>query len=358
MEQNTRPASGTNGAGQKSDNAKMLGKDTDIPTITGSLNDKVNDGLLLVRTANGCIDDAKGRPTPKMLLGELWFQGELCILFADTNLGKSILAVQIGDAISRGESISGFPMKAGQQTVLYLDFELSDKQFENRYSEDFYNHYLFDDNFHRAEINPDAEIPEAYKGDFERFLYDSLEHSIKSTGTNVLILDNITYLKNATETAKDALPLMKYLKQLKSKFDISILALAHTPKRDLSKPITRNDLMGSKMLINFCDSCFAIGESHNDTSARYLKQIKARNCEIKYDADNVMLCQISKPKNFLQFEFIDFAKERDHLRVQAENDRNTIIQKAKELKASGLTQREISMELKISLGAVNNYLKL
>jgi len=357
MTTNTKPATGTSGAGQQSDSTEMHDKDTGVPTITGSLNDKINDGLFLVRTANECINDAKERPIPKRLMGDFWYEGELGILFADTNLGKSIVAVQVGDAISKGEKINGFPMEGEAQIVLYADFELNDKQFEARYSQEFKNHYGFNDNFHRAEINPDAVIPEAYKGDFERFLYDSLEQSIKSTEAKVLILDNITYLKNATETAKDALPLMKYLKQLKSKFKLSILALAHTPKRDLSKPITRNDLMGSKMLINFCDSCFAIGESHNDTSARYLKQIKARNCEIKYDADNVMLCQISKPKNFLQFEFIDFAKERDHLRIQAENDRESIIKKVKELTAGGYTQRGISEELKISLGTVNKYLK-
>ena len=44
---------------------------------------------------------------------------------------------------------------------------------------------------------------------------------------------------------------LKYLKKLKSKHGLSILALAHTPKRDATKPLGRNDLQGSKMLINF-----------------------------------------------------------------------------------------------------------
>ena len=49
--------------------------------------------LLLVRSVNQCINDAKSRPIPKMLFSEFWHEEELCILFADTNLGKSILAV-------------------------------------------------------------------------------------------------------------------------------------------------------------------------------------------------------------------------------------------------------------------------
>ena len=90
-------------------------------------------GLFTVKTASSWIEQAKTRPIPKMLFSEFWFEGELCILFADTNLGKSILAVQIGNSISRGEQIRGFKLETPKQPILYFDFELSDKQFENRY---------------------------------------------------------------------------------------------------------------------------------------------------------------------------------------------------------------------------------
>jgi len=62
---------------------------------------KADKGLFKVRTANEWIELAKDRPVPKMLFGELWFEGELCILFSDTNLGKSILAVQIGNKATK-----------------------------------------------------------------------------------------------------------------------------------------------------------------------------------------------------------------------------------------------------------------
>jgi RecA-family ATPase len=265
------------------------------------------------------LNRRKTRPIPKMLFSEFWFEGELCILFADTNLGKSILAVQIGNSISRGEQIRGFKLETPKQPILYFDFELSDKQFENRYSIKFEQHYSFDNNFIRVEINPDATIPETQT--FEDYLNHSLERSINETGAKVLIIDNLTYLKNETEKAKDALPLMKHLKALKNKYGLSILALAHTPKRDLSKPITRNDLQGSKMLINFCDSSFSIGESHSDKNLRYLKQIKQRNTEQIYDAENVCVCQIDKPLNFLLFEFVNFGKEWEHLKQHTEKDK-------------------------------------
>lgn len=314
-----------------------------------------NKGLFTVKSANNWIEQAKSRPIPKMLFGEFWFEGELCILFADTNLGKSILAVQIGNSVSRCEKINGFKLEAEKQPILYFDFELSDKQFENRYSIQFEQHFNFDDNFIRIEINQDALLPEDQN--FEDYLNYSLERTISETGAKVLIIDNITYLKNETEKAKHALPLMKHLKDLKSKYGLSILALAHTPKRDLSKPITRNDLQGSKMLINFCDSSFSIGESSNDKNSRYIKQIKARNTEVIYDAENVCVCQIDKPGNFLLFEFMNFGKEWEHLKQHTEKDKENLNERIIELKQQGRSYREIGAEVGISHMKVSRVLK-
>lgn len=317
--------------------------------------------LFTIQGASVWLENAKLRPVPKMLFGEFWYEGELCILFADTGKGKSILAVQIGDAISRGASVGIFKVETNKQNVLYFDFELSDKQFEARYSikngEYFTNHYQFDDNFQRGEINQNSIAPEGFR-DFEEYLFYSLEVAVAASETKILIVDNITYLRNATETAKDALPLMKELIRLKKKYQLSILALAHTPKRDLSKPLTVNDLQGSKMLSNFTDSLFAIGESAKDKSLRYIKQIKARNTEEIYHAENVATCQLIKPDNFLMFEFLYFGSEREHLKVLSESDKSEMIQKVKDLAATGESQRNIARELGISVGCVNKYLKL
>jgi AAA domain-containing protein len=289
-----------------------------------------NKGLFLVRTADRWIEQSKKHPIPRMLFSEFWFEGELCILFADTNLGKSILAVQIGNSISRGEAIPGFKLQSQAQPIIYFDFELSVKQFEARYSCDYTNHYTFDANFYRAEINPDADLPTA-NGKFEDFLNESLEQTVIDTEARVLIIDNLTYLKNETEQARNALPLMKHLKSLKQRYGLSILALAHTPKRDASKPISRNDLQGSKMLMNFCDSAFSIGESYTDKNIRYLKQIKQRETESIYDSDNVIVCQTCKPENFLQFEFLNFGTEWEHLKRLTEDEKNELEQKVREI---------------------------
>lgn len=316
--------------------------------------------LFVRKSANAWMEQAKLKPIPKMLFDEFWFENEVCILFGDTGKGKTILAVQIADAISRNAAIGNFRLEAEKQKILYFDFELSEKQFEKRYSVEqgdiYTNHFLFDENFQRIEINRFCDVPKRFT-DFESYLFFSLEYEIAVSGAKVLIVDNITYLKSETEKAKDALPLMKQLIKLKMKYGVSIMALAHTPKRDLSKAITINDLQGSKMLSNFCDNIFAVGESAKDKNLRYLKQIKPRNTEILYDAENVAVCQITKPDNFLKFEFLGYGSESEHLKQMTESDKSELVEKVKNLSALGKNQRTIAEDLGISPASVNRYLK-
>jgi RecA-family ATPase len=298
----------------------LLGNDLKDNLLQNEANSTI--GVFDIKSANKWMEQAALRPIPKMLFSEFWYEGELCILFADTNVGKSILAVQIGNSITKGIAIPGFKLESEAQKILYFDFELTDKQFQGRYSKNYIHSYHFSENFLRVEIDVDAELPDGIS--FEDYLNNSIEQAIIETEAKILIIDNITYLKHENEKAKDALPLMKHLKKLKNKYNLSLLILAHTPKRDLSKQLTRNDLQGSKMLMNFCDSSFAIGESFSDKSLRYIKMIKVRSCEHIYDAENVIVCQINKPSNFLQFEFLNFDNEAKHLKVITDKDRQKL----------------------------------
>lgn len=301
----------------------------------------VNDNdFFIIKTANECLEIAKLKPIPKSLYFDFWFEFELCVLFASSNVGKSILAVQIANLIAK------------YQKVIYVDCELSVKQFEGRYSENYENHYHFSDNFLRVELNPNC-IENS-----EEIFYNSVEQAITSTGAKVLIIDNITYLSTSTEKGKEASNLMKSLKLLKEKYGLSILVLAHTPKRDMTKQLSINDLSGSAMIGNFIDSAFTIGASIKDKNLRYLKQIKARAVEKKYESDNVVVHQIVKYTNFLEFEFVGYSTENEHLREVSEKDKSTAIEQAKELQRIGKTQREIAKELGVSAMTVNRYLKV
>ena len=110
------------------------------------------------------------------------------------------------------------------------------------------------------------------------------------------------------------------------------------------------------MFSNLTDSIFAIGKSNNDPRIRYIKQMKGRSTEKMYEEDNVCLCQITKERNFLRFELMGYGREYDQIRTMEEKERGTIIAAVRDMHAAGKTQREISIEMGISLGSVNKYI--
>ena len=90
---------------------------------------------------------------------------------------------------------------------------------------------------------------------------------------------------------------------------------------------------------------------------RYVKQLKARSCEIRYGSENIILYSVEKVSDFLQFVPVGYSREAEHLRQPGDNDRADLIAEVKRMAAEGCSQRKIAEELKISVGSVNNYLK-
>ena len=298
-------------------------------------------GIFTVKTANRTIREAALRPNPDALWLTLWYEGEVCCLFSDSNLGKSIYAVQIATSIAK------------KQKVLYFDFELSDKQFQLRYSDEANNLNQFPDNLYRVEINRDS----LDAVNFEEAVIGNIEQTAIKLGAKVLIIDNLTYLCVASEKGDAAGTLMLRLMALKRKYGLSMLILAHTPKRCLSNPITQNDLAGSKKLYNFFDSVFAIGKSAKNSSVRYIKQLKVRYGNYTYEADNVIVCVIEKVGTFLQFVDIGYAVEKEHLKEPSEKDSTQEKETIKRMVAEGKTYRVIASELGVTLGKVQRALK-
>ena len=213
--------------------------------------------------------------------------------------------------------------------------------------------HQFPESLFHAVINPqkfDAGYHE------EKILSD-IANAAEQLRCRIIIIDNLSYLCNAAEKGSDAGSFMVKLMNLKKEKDWSILVIAHTPKRDPYRPITQNDLAGSKRLYNFFDSAFAIGMSGKDSRLRYVKQLKARSCEIQYGGDNVLLYEIIKTDGFLRFSFVGNARESEHLRAFSPEDKEERKQQVAELKDAGKTIREVAVELGLSKSTVGRLFK-
>lgn len=271
--------------------------------------------IFRVMSANDTIEQARKEKNPKKLYGDYWFEDEVCCLFSDANTGKSILAVQIGNEIAKTLS--------GDEKVLYYDFELSRKQFELRYTSND-KAFRFSDNFIRVDLNDREEDLANYSASIgvplDELIMEGIEANISANNAKVVIVDNISWLVNMKNTSTTASKLMIKLKNFSKKYGISILVLSHTPKRNLGKPITQNDMSGSKAFPNFFDSIFAIGKSIVNPEIRYLKQIKVRSAKFTHDSDNVELFKIAKENSFLGYKKVGESGEYEQLKSSGKKD--------------------------------------
>lgn len=258
-------------------------------------------GMFRVRSAQNVLKQAALLADPVQLYPPLIVESELIICFADTGIGKTVFAVQIGIEI------------AATRRVLYVDLELSDKQFEKRYRDHNGQHYPFPPNFFRADFTPRFTAPQGMS--YEQYFIQSLEQSIKTTEAEVVMIDNMTKLSAGdTDSAKSAIPIMENLSRIKFDSGITFVILEHNKKVDGSRPIQLNDLQGSKMKANFADSIFSIGRSQTDKNLRYVKQLKVRADELVYDTENVATYEITTEGGFLHFKPIGYGSEFDYLR--------------------------------------------
>jgi len=237
-----------------------------------------------VRKANECIADAARRKPPAPLFDEFWREGELALFFGAAGTGKSILAVQVADALARGTPLYGFRMPRGRRKVLYVDLSLTDAQFRARYSgnADVVGNADGGGNADTPVRNEPAgrkdvsnasrslrtgvsafRFPEnLYRGrpPAEKDLCDWIKASVEANGFKVVIVDDLSAIKRTHDGIRETLSCMRRLKQLRDELGVSILAVT-----DAFEPrdgwVSESDLMRSRVLCTVADSVFAIGRN-------------------------------------------------------------------------------------------------
>lgn len=299
-------------------------------------------GVLEIKPANAVMAEESKNPDPKVLYDPVIIEGGMHCLFSGTGVGKSILAVQIGEKISLTHK------------VLYIDAEMSGKQFQKRYTSDDGELHVFPDNFYRVTINPN----EVDNLSMESKIMKDLETIAVINEITVIIVDNISYICNNAEKGDAAGEFMKALKALNQKYKWTILVVAHTPKRPAYYEITKSDLAGSSKLGNFFDYLIAIGVSAKDEKILYLKQVKTRGIEATLDSSNVWVGQISRSSDHaLRIEFSDYCEERNLLKVPTEEDIQKLEDKVKKLINEGCSYREASRRTGLSKSRIGRIVK-
>jgi RecA-family ATPase len=301
----------------------------------------------------------------KNIFGDLLTEGDLTILFGRSNVGKSFLSYQIGEAVARGKNVLNvmddielknhgetkyfnLNNETTAQKVLYVDFEATIEKDYIRYSNKDLKHsdtittpYQFSTNFITA-------FPDRLTVTDNLMFIDAIELEIIKSGAKVVVIDNMSAISGDNEKSGNAAKLMNKVKDLQRRNKLTVLLMAHTPKIVQGEAIIANNLAGSSNLYNLADSVMAINISTMSDDIRYIKQLKSRYNEIQFHQDNVVAIQFSsRPDGLKGFSFLNYESEDELIKhvdksTKADEDREIIDL----IKHFGFTAAKIAEEIK------------
>ena len=261
---------------------------------------------------------AVGSLPPVDLWHGLWYQGEMACLFGEPNVGKTILAMQIANELS----------KRGLKT-LYFDFENAAHQFKARYSTDKYDDRSGDASFIVKPLNPNYSTAPLDS----RSILDYIKKDFITERAPVIIIDDITHLIGSGDQA-DVRHVLNTLRSWTQHFLVSILVLAHSKRRRPSSLTTIESLAGSFEYSYAFDSIFSLTRANrynaeNKGITHYIKHHKNRMGPVYYNELNVITAQFGRDETngFLQFnELYTGGNERQLLRDNGYKTSNEVRQ--------------------------------
>ena len=270
------------------------------------------------------------------LYGTWVVEGEVTVIAGDTNAGKSSVTYQMGLDAASGKNTLGFPAptKPVVDEVVYIDTELSITQLGQR--------------FGGITISDRMKYIDATAWDLERILSEIETIAKEWNKKKVLfILDSITVAATGSITAKVAKELMKRLKLICGRYNVTVITLMHTRKRDKSKPIEMQDLAGSAKLTDLADNVLAMAKC-NATEV-YVKVLKSRSNAIP---DKVRYFKI-RSDGYLHLEFIRECEEEDLLAQGKSKLTPEVEQEILTLRGKGYSVRKIADHMKLSKSAID-----
>ncbi len=271
-------------------------------------------GALQSYPVNDWLRAHKPAYRPEYLFGDVWRPGEVTVLAGETGVGKSILAVQIAESITRGKMpfrephyeiqfgpaappIKQLFPRPRSQRVLYLDLETSPAKMRERYTcpspipGKLPVRYRFATWFERSGYVENIKVPDHFRGDMARFLRHSVELAIRGTEANVIIVDDLASLEPSNPRANGPARWMRRFRHYAAVSGFSFLILTHLKssppyqgrvaalrgRGGSLRHLSLNGLTLGHQIAELADTVIAIGRTTYGPEYRYIKILKSKN---------------------------------------------------------------------------------
>lgn len=279
-----------------------------------------------------------GVKAPRLLFDEFVREGEVALLFGTHGVGKSLMAVELAEALARGRPMNGLEMPTKGQKVLYVDLVLSDDQFAYRYSYEGRKGrrlYKFSSNFYR-------DRPGEGKG-----LAEWLRAIVAKENIRIVIIDDLSVISQTNDGTRQTLELVRELRRMTHETGITAIILADSYPTAFDREIAERDLRRTRILCAHADSVFALSKP-TKCSWYHLSQTRSQAGEIVWTERSPAHFKLAARDNgLIGFEYGETALSPEQERTIREIRRMRDVNR--------YTFREIAEALDLSKSSVQRY---
>lgn len=267
---------------------------------------------------------------PQMVFDEFWREGELALMFGESGVGKSLLAMRLADTLAAGGDIPWFRMECPAGKTLHVDLSMSDRQFASRHS------YSGEGGEERAlqvstRLYCDRPVD-------EQELIEWLERQIEAEKLRYVIIDDLSMLMRSCDGTRDTVAVMRGLRRICGRFGVSILVVMQSEGPKANARLSERDLGRQRSLCRMADSVFGIGHNAKRGGSVYLAHTRSHSSKPQWTVHNAIQAKIIEHRGSLFIEF----------EMNVSEEERALINALKDLRRLGLSFREVAVKLRIS----------
>lgn len=206
------------------------------------------------RTFAEVVDEGSLSKPRRKIFGSFLYENTNTYVFSRTNLGKSILAFQIGLAAATGRSFDNclaLKNEAEPMKVLIVDLENEPSIINDRHGivKTNTDPLLLENLIY---LHEDPIVKPVFSFD----LLSKIEQVAFAHQARLIILDNISRILPDLLKAEDVARVIEFMKRIRQNIGASFLVIGHTTKSDTRTAITPQSYYGSSSLQNFFPEIF------------------------------------------------------------------------------------------------------
>ena len=213
---------------------------------------------------------------PEPIIDDLFFKKDILGIAGGTNVGKSVISLQLATCLSMGVPFLNFRVPKARK-VMHVQFELKDESF-TQLLERTAGRVLNDYPVEAGRFEKNFRILSDGQRDVFADKWEAIDNNLTFDPCEVLVVDNL-YTSTDKNVSKndDVMDLLRTMVNLKNKHKVAIVMVSHHKKMGEASPLDVSHMLGGSAYTNHLDGIVQLASSSRMPGLKVMKITKVRS---------------------------------------------------------------------------------